>query len=152
MRNTTLKTCIASVIRIAVQITVLSTVAHFASAAGVLSIEIQDLRKASGQLMIQLVDSEEAYEAKAEAVARKSIKVSAKGDLQTQFTDLKPGSYALMIIHDENNNGKLDSNSLGIPQEGYGFSNNPNVMRKPTFAETQFEIKEGDNQIVISMF
>ncbi len=152
MSHTTLRTFIASVIRRAVQITVLSTAAHYASAAGVLNIDIQDLRKASGQLMIQLVDSQDAYDAKAKPVARKSIEVSALGDLQTQFTDLKPGSYAVMIIHDENSNGKLDSNSLGIPQEGYGFSNNPNVMRKPTFEETRFEIKDGENQIVISMF
>jgi len=35
--------------------------------------------------------------------------------------DIPPGTYALGVIHDENMNGKLDANWLGIPKEGYGF-------------------------------
>jgi uncharacterized protein (DUF2141 family) len=39
------------------------------------------------------------------------------------FEDIPPGTYALAIIHGENSTGKLDTNWLGIPTEGYGFSN-----------------------------
>ena len=44
-------------------------------------------------------------------------------------------------MHDENDNNKLDANFLGIPFEGYGFSNNPNVMRRATFDEARFQLK-----------
>ena len=44
-----------------------------------------------------------------------------KGKVEHTFT-IKPGSYAIGVIHDENNNGELDYNFLGIPKEGYGFS------------------------------
>jgi uncharacterized protein (DUF2141 family) len=44
------------------------------------------------------------------------------------FSDLAPGTYAFAVIHDENENHKLDRNFLGIPKEGFGFANNPHVM------------------------
>jgi uncharacterized protein (DUF2141 family) len=52
------------------------------------------------------------------------------------FEDIPPGTYALAVIHDENMNGKLDTNWLGIPKEGYGFSNAVKAMRgAPTRSE-----------------
>ena len=43
------------------------------------------------------------------------------------FTDLPPGPYAVAVIHDENENKKLDRNFFNIPTEGFGFANNPKV-------------------------
>jgi len=40
------------------------------------------------------------------------------------FEELPFGEYAIKLFHDENMNGELDSNFLGIPTEDYGFSNN----------------------------
>ena len=69
-----------------------------------------------------------------------------------QFTfDLPPGQYSAMVIHDENDNGKLDSNIIGIPTEAYGFSNNPRVMRKPSFDETRFELPAAGTLIKIDL-
>ena len=47
-----------------------------------------------------------------------------KTQARCDFLDIPPGKYALAVIHDENMNGKLDTNPIGIPKEGYGFSNN----------------------------
>ncbi len=44
-------------------------------------------------------------------------------EARCDFEDIPPGRYALAVIHDENMNGKLDANWLGVPKEGYGFSN-----------------------------
>lgn len=53
---------------------------------------------------------------------------------------VKPGTYALLIVHDENRNGKLDM-MLGIPREGFGFSNNPAVKpRPPRWEEIRFTV------------
>ena len=68
-----------------------------------------------------------------------------------EFKDLPPGDYAVMVMHDENGNGKLDSNMIGMPVEGYGFSNNPNVMRKPTFEEARFTLPQAGATIGISL-
>jgi uncharacterized protein (DUF2141 family) len=40
------------------------------------------------------------------------------------FRDLKPGKYAVRYFHDEDLSGVMETNMLGIPKEGYGFSNN----------------------------
>lgn len=45
----------------------------------------------------------------------------------TEEFRLPPGRYAIAVIHDENENEKLDRNFLGIPREGFGFANNPRV-------------------------
>ncbi len=44
------------------------------------------------------------------------------------FSDIPPGDYAIVAIHDENKNHKLDRNFLGWPLEGFGFANNPKVL------------------------
>ena len=52
-----------------------------------------------------------------------------------------PGKYAVAVIHDENENQKLDRNFLGIPKEGFGFANNPRVLLSaPSFQAASTEV------------
>jgi len=46
----------------------------------------------------------------------------------TEEFEVPPGRYGIAVIHDENENQKLDRNFLGIPKEGFGFANNPRVL------------------------
>lgn len=56
---------------------------------------------------------------------------------------LPDGIYAVSVIHDENDNGKLDTNILGIPKEGFGFSNNPRIFfGPPSFEKASFDSKD----------
>jgi uncharacterized protein (DUF2141 family) len=60
-------------------------------------------------------------------------------DASFEFSDIKPGKYAIAVIHDENCNGKLDTNMFGIPKEGYGFSSGAEVtMSAPSFSDAVF--------------
>lgn len=55
------------------------------------------------------------------------------------FLDIPPGTYALAVIHDENMDGKLGTNLLGVPTEGYGFSNGAKAsMGAPSFEDASF--------------
>ncbi len=55
------------------------------------------------------------------------------------FENIPSGKYAIAVIHDENMNGKLDANLLGIPTEGYGFSNNAKgIVGAPSFSAASF--------------
>ncbi len=55
------------------------------------------------------------------------------------FKSVPPGSYAIAILHDENNNQKMDKNMLGIPKEGYGFSNNASApFGPPSYKKASF--------------
>ncbi len=53
----------------------------------------------------------------------------------------EPGAYGLALYHDENANGKIDRNILGIPKEGFGFSNNPKIfMSAPSFHAVRMSV------------
>lgn len=55
--------------------------------------------------------------------------------------DLPPGDYGIVVLHDENENMKLDRNIFGFPKEGFGFANNPHVgLRAPPFTSAVMHV------------
>ena len=60
-----------------------------------------------------------------------------------RLSGIVPGRYAVSLMHDENGNGRLDT-TLGIPREGFGFSNNPGLtFGPPRFSAVVVEIGPG---------
>jgi uncharacterized protein (DUF2141 family) len=73
-------------------------------------------------------------------------------DASFEFSDILPGKYAIAVIHDENYNGKLDSNMFGIPKEGYGFSSGAEVtLSAPSFSDAVFLYDGGVLEMSISL-
>lgn len=103
-----------------------------------LDVSIRDARSQGGQFQVALVDAAGYAGGGAPVAAR--LQAPAGDVTHVRFDDVPAGRYALMVIHDENGNGTLDTNLVGMPVEGYGFSNNPRVMRKPTFDEAAFDV------------
>ena len=87
-------------------------------------VQVLDIRSSTGTVACALFESAEGFpiEFLHSATNVMVIKVR-KSQARCDFEDIGPGTYALAVIHDENMNGKLDTNALGIPREGYGFSN-----------------------------
>jgi uncharacterized protein (DUF2141 family) len=99
-----------------------------------LEIEITGLKSDSGLIMLQLFDENEIVinQVSAEIKENKS---------SVLFRNLKPGKYAFRFFHDENLSGELETTSIGIPTEGYGFSNNAYGPFGPKpFKEWLFEL------------
>ena len=96
----------------------------FESSAATLDVEIQGIRK-GGILNLEISRSKEAFESDGDdaGVAARSTERIGKGAYQRSF-DIPPGTYAIKLHIDENENGNLDTNFLGIPKEQYGTSNN----------------------------
>jgi uncharacterized protein (DUF2141 family) len=91
--------------------------------ANIVHVEIGGLRNDKGQVFCALYSSPDGFPKNSEkAVAR--IK-SAILDKQAvcEFSGMASGTYAVSVFHDENSNGKLDTNFMGIPREGVGASN-----------------------------
>lgn len=103
-----------------------------------LTVSLHDARTQDGRLQVALVDAG-GYAGSAAPVAAREL-APAGAVTRVTFDGVPAGRYALMVIHDENGNGTLDTNLVGMPVEGYGFSNNPRVMRKPTFEEAAFDV------------
>jgi len=68
------------------------------------------------------------------------------------FLDIPPGTYALAVIHDENMDGKLDTNWLGAPMEGYGFSNDAKAfLGAPSFSAATFRYDGRNIDLTIAL-
>jgi len=73
-------------------------------------------------------------------------------EYRAEITDLKFGTYALATYQDENSSGEIDKNFIGMPTEGFGFSNNykPKV-KAPAFKDCKFAYDSTHNTITVSM-
>jgi uncharacterized protein (DUF2141 family) len=101
-----------------------------------LELEIKGIRSEKGKIFFQLFDQEKN-------VLKEIVADIQNGKSILRFPELKPGQYAFRYFHDENNNGKLDKNMLGVPREGFGFSNDPPiVIGEPSFDKWLFDLKE----------
>lgn len=82
-------------------------------------------------------------------------KVSAPANARTlhlRMSDVAPGTYALALYHDVNDDGKVDTNFDGEPLEPWGMSNNPRVIgRSPTWSEAQFALPPKGARLVIDL-
>ncbi|MEO0570634.1 MAG: DUF2141 domain-containing protein [Bacteroidota bacterium] len=72
-----------------------------------------------------------------------------KGPVTLTFENIKPGSYAIMAMHDANNNNRMDYESNGMPKESYGMSGNDMTMGPPTFDAAKFEVANEDISFTI---
>lgn len=74
-----------------------------------------------------------------------------KGSVSGVFKDVPDGVYAISVMHDFNNNRELDKNAFGIPQEGFGFSNDAmGRFGPPAFKKAAFEVPK-QKEITIKM-
>jgi uncharacterized protein (DUF2141 family) len=87
-----------------------------------LAVNVKNLPSTTGTVEVSLFNSEEMY--LKEPYRQQSGSVGEDGTYSTVFTDLAAGEYAVVVVHDENDNGTLDSGFLGFGGESYGFSNN----------------------------
>src|SRR5215813_5735647 len=119
--------------KLALTISLLLGATALASAAN-LTVTVKDVRNANGSVLIAVYDlsgfgKPELAKAKQNA-----------GEVKFVFQGLPAGKYAVAAFHDENGNGKLDRNSLGVPTEGYGFSNDAQgTTGPPNFNQAAFD-------------
>jgi uncharacterized protein (DUF2141 family) len=125
-----------------------ASVVH-ADSSGNLTVLVTGLESSEGQVIIAVIDSAEAYDAEDRAV-RDARPAPAGGTASATFEDLPLGDYAVKVFHDENGNGKLDTNFVGIPKERFGFSNNAmGRFGPPDFEQSRFSLDQPAQQIEI---
>jgi uncharacterized protein (DUF2141 family) len=103
--------------------------------------DIANFENNKGVCRACLFNSAEAFE-KSNPMACQIVPVSDK-KAQAVFQNVPDGTYAIFVFHDTNNNGKMDTNFLGIPKEGYGASRNKlPFAAAPKFSANQFSISQ----------
>jgi uncharacterized protein (DUF2141 family) len=118
-----------------------------------LTVRISGLRSDKGKVSLLLFPAATGFPDDAQkAAAQQEIRLD--GPIATAaFPNLPPGDYAIVLLHDENSNGKMDT-SFGFPLEGFGTSNNPRVrMGPPRFNDARFFLSGtgAERTIVIRM-
>ena len=103
-----------------------------------------------GAVMASLFDSSESY--MRNPLVEATVSVDAKGTALINFGSHRPGQYAIAVIYDQNENGKLDTGFLGIPKEKIGFSNDAKGKFGPAkWADTHFSLENSDLQVAIHL-
>lgn len=124
---------------------VVATVVAYADAAtsqgATLLVNVSEFKNQSGTLRCGLYSS--ASEFPSGRGVRATASISGK-TARCRFAGIVPGTYAIAVFHDENDNGKLDKSFFGVPTEGYGVSNNhTHALSSPKWDESKFRVVGG---------
>ena len=114
--------------------------------SGQMIVKIKGFSSDKGTVKIALNNSKENYK---EGKPFRAVETQIiNGTSEFIFKDIPFGEYAIKCYHDENSNGLMDKNILGIPSEDYGFSNNARgSFGPPDYEEAKF-IFRTNNQII----
>lgn len=104
-----------------------------------LTVTVDNVLNSNGHVLVGLHTEETFMKGKGIQNAKAEIK---DGKILVTFEDLDPGNYAVMVLHDENDNERMDMEMNGMPKESYGMSNNPMLYGPPTFTDAKFELTE----------
>ncbi len=121
--------------------------------SGSLAIEVAGLRNNDGSVSVSLFRSAQGFPQDTALVFRSAtIGLAENPDAVVRIQDLDFGDYAVSVLHDENANRELDTSFLGMPTEGFGFSNNPRIgFGAPSFESCRFRFAATELTLRVQM-
>src|SRR5512136_2720824 len=131
----------------------LSALALAQSSCRGIHVKVLNIRNSTGTVDCALFDSPEGFPIEALFSARKVMVMKVRNkEARCDFEEIPRETYALAVFHDENMNGKLDTNWLGIPKEGYAFSNDVKaLLAAPSFSDASFQYDGGIIEFTVSL-
>ena len=118
----------------------------------VIHLDVEGLRSDRGQVMCALYSSADGFPKDANKVRARAQSAASGRRGVCNFTGVQTGTYAVTVFHDENSNGKLDTNFMGIPREGTGASNNAKGhLGPPKFDDAAFRFSGGRLELKITV-
>ena len=131
---------------------VLFPILIYAQELGILKVKIDGFKNDDGCVRVALANSPENYSAHTDIFRGVSVKIDTNRAI-CFFKDIPHGEYAIKVFHDENDNGDLDTNFLGIPSEDYGFSNNASgTFGPPSWSAARFYFGSAVDSISITVY
>lgn len=109
-----------------------------------LTVSISQLRSNKGHVLISLFKEGAGFPDEPKHAFRKEKLRIYNNSATIAFSDLPAGEYAIAILHDENDDLKMNKTWLGLPKEGYGFSNNVmGTFGPPSYSKAKFRVGAG---------
>ncbi len=114
-----------------------------------LTVVVENISKQQGNLMMAVYDKKQNYDGDIEPayVVREIV---ATPSMKVELDVAAPSTYAIKLYVDENKNGEIDFNIMGIPKEPYGFSNNKGRFGPPSYTDASFDVA-GDTSTTIKL-
>ena len=114
-----------------------------------LTVAVAGVQSAKGQVMVAVYDGAEHF---LKQPLRTAAVAAQPGQVQLLIADLPPGDYAVSLFQDENGNGKLDKNPVGMPVEPYGFSNDAaGNYGPPSFQQSRAHLAAAGNTVTVNL-
>ena len=106
------------------------------------TIIITNVEHGDGYIDVKIYDSKESF--LKEDLARETVRKKAtKGKTVVPISKIHEGQIAIVVYHDEDNNGKLKTGLFWRPKEGYAFSNDYKPKTPPKFSKASIELIHG---------
>ena len=118
-----------------------------------LRVAVSGARGARGSVTVTLYGPRrEDFLARGGRLARQRIPLAGATAVEACFALAAPGDYAVAVYHDENDDRDFNRNPLGLPTEGYGFSNDaPTAFGLPDFDRVRFTLPPGGRRIAVRL-
>jgi len=118
---------------------------------GNLVVRVHGVRSAKGTVRIKVHHHGRDFPSSKDVIARK-LQPAESGVVVFEFPSLPHGTYAVVALHDEDDDSTLDRGVLGRPLEGIGFSRGARVLfGPPSFEDAAFELREGRLELVVEL-
>lgn len=102
-----------------------------------------------GNVMVALYKKDDKWLGKSTSGTMTAAK---KEGVSVSFKDLPEGEYAISMFVDENSDGKMNMNAIGIPSEPYGFSNDASGnFGPPSFEQAKVVVGKDNKTITITL-
>ena len=115
-----------------------------------LMVQVAGVRQATGEVAITVYpDDKRRFLAKGGKLARQRVRAAAS--VRACFW-VPQGSYAVAVYHDRDGDLDFDRTIVGLPAEGFGFSNDPDTKTGlPSLSAVRFRVGPGERAVPIQM-
>ncbi|WP_413172239.1 DUF2141 domain-containing protein [Anabaena azotica] len=108
-----------------------------------LTVVVNGIRNKTGEICFRVYDSEKGFPMSNSSEVKSGCTKITGSSVKKVFSGVKPGTYAVAVVDDQNGDKKLNKDFFGIPQEGFGISKNPIVSIQtgtPKFQKASFKM------------
>ncbi|AWX44392.1 hypothetical protein HME9304_01392 [Flagellimonas maritima] len=113
---------------------------------GSITVTVNGIEKQKGQIVFMLFDREEGFPKEVDKAFKKGIVSTFDTSATYTFENIPNGKYAIAVFQDENKDGEIETNFIGMPKEPVGASN-MTKMGKPSFSKCAVQLQEPSKSI-----
>ena len=114
---------------------------------GKIQVVLSGMQNVNGKINFALYNNSASFNDPSQ-VYKSMILNPTMSSITFELDSIPAGTYAFGVFHDENDNQQIDQNWLGIPTEGFAFSNNAmGSFGPPSFDQAKFNVLKSQKHV-----